>query len=147
MKNESEPTGITRRSFLKRSTVAVIAATNMMMFTGLVNAAGTHPSPAIPLDDSTNMWKCNVKKTRSLIQFPNNTQAQVFICTADSSCDLEITCGKMYVLNDLGNPEVLNGVKTTQDVKWKCDEKTYMSDDNNNEVEMPKTVVCLRSSI
>lgn len=31
--------GISRRSFIKRSTVAAIAATIMMMFTGLVNAA------------------------------------------------------------------------------------------------------------
>ena len=90
MKNESEPTGITRRSFLKRSTVAVIAATNIMMFTGLVNAAGTHPSPVIPLDDSTNMWKCSVKKTKSLIQFPNNTQAQVFLVPVFRECPKDL---------------------------------------------------------
>ena len=44
MKNEVN-NGITRRSFIKRSTVAAIAASNLMMFTGLVNAAEESSSP------------------------------------------------------------------------------------------------------
>ena len=44
MKNEP-CNGITRRSFIKRSTVAAIAASHLMMFTGLVNAVEESPSP------------------------------------------------------------------------------------------------------
>lgn len=81
---------------MKQSTVAAIAASNLMMFTGLVNAEGTHPSPAIPVENEpTTMIKCNVKKTKSEIQYTNNTEDLVYLCTADKSCVNEITRGKM----------------------------------------------------
>lgn len=44
MKNETNH-GITRRSFMKRSTVAVIAASNLAIFSGIVNASDESPSP------------------------------------------------------------------------------------------------------
>lgn len=44
MKNETN-NGITRRSFIKRSTVAAIAASNLAIFSGIVNAYDESPSP------------------------------------------------------------------------------------------------------
>jgi len=40
MKTESSPSGLTRRSFIKRSVVAAVAASSMTIFSGLVEAGG-----------------------------------------------------------------------------------------------------------
>lgn len=146
MKNEQNQ-GVSRRSFIKRSTVAAIAATNMMMFTGLVNAQSILPSPAdllIPLIDKGNMLKCKVRKQKANIAYPNGTNALIFYCIADKSCSDEITCGKMYVLGADGNPKVENGQRVKEEVKWKCDEETTSLDDDYNEIKVPKMAVCLR---
>jgi hypothetical protein len=90
MKNETS--GISRRSFLKRSTVAILAASNMMMFAGLVNAAEESSSFQIPIQN------CLVKMERVQETFPGGVKRVFHKCTIvnDSLCgfaNLKIPCG------------------------------------------------------
>lgn len=116
MKNETS-NGMTRRSFMKRSTVAAIAATNLMMFTGLVNADELSPSPQ---EDAT---KCIPKKTDAIeiLRINNvNVRANVFICEA-TGCDQVVPCGS-YVKFDNNNNIILdeNGKPLLFDVNVQC---------------------------
>jgi hypothetical protein len=75
MKNENI-NGITRRSFIKRSTVAAIAASNLMMFTGLVNAANISPSP-LPEGDE-EMATCEM--ITELVDYNESNNESVYSC-------------------------------------------------------------------
>ncbi|MDQ8191628.1 hypothetical protein, partial [Roseibacillus persicicus] len=48
MNNSDNPRKTSRRSFIKKSVVASVAATNLTMFSGLVNAQSASPSPRDP---------------------------------------------------------------------------------------------------
>ena len=58
MKTEPSPSGLTRRSFIKRSVVAAVAAANLTILTGLVNAQSDAASGnGIPLPEVDPDWE------------------------------------------------------------------------------------------
>lgn len=125
MKNESNNV-ITRRSFIKRSTVAAIAASNLMLFTGLVNAANISPSP-LPEGDG-EMATCEMITERVDYYGCNNQSVyneevyscywqnnMVLPCTAVGQCLVNsiipgeyITVDVDCVINNAENPIICN---------------------------------------
>ena len=92
MKNESS-NGITRRSFIKRSTVAAIAASNLMMFTGLVNAHEESPSPMV------GGGECVIDKIDTVLNYTINNRVvpvEVYICSA-TGCEKQLDCGQHFL--------------------------------------------------
>lgn len=57
MKKSDNPRNTSRRSFIKKSVVASVAASNLTMFSGLVNATGSHGSGSSDSD-------CKLKSSR-----------------------------------------------------------------------------------
>jgi len=64
MKTETSPTpspsGLTRRSFIKRSVVAAVAVSSMTIFSGLVNAESDAASGTLPDADQASLNSCNI---------------------------------------------------------------------------------------
>ncbi len=56
MNDNGSSSNLTRRSFIKRSVVAGVAVSSMTIFSGLVNASVTHPSPSVKCSGSTCAW-------------------------------------------------------------------------------------------
>jgi hypothetical protein len=131
MKNESN-NGITRRSFIKRSTVAAIAASNLMMFTGLVNAVEESPSPMV------GGGECVIDKFATNLFYAINNRVEnvpVYICTA-TGCDKKKPCGQHF-LYDANNiiATYPDGSPVLTDVFVQC-----IPDGN----QTPPTTVCIR---
>lgn len=126
--NNEQNQGISRRSFIKRSTVVAIAATNMMMFTGLVNAIHISPSPET--QSFRNMKACKVHRSEHDYTYPNKSTAKVWGCTALKSCKYIINCGEYYKLDADGNPEKdIDGNRVTVPVQWLCEDSNMEDPD------------------
>lgn len=89
MRNASS-TGITRRSFIKRSTVALVGAANITIFSGLVNAE--------ILGASGESLGCNVRtcvKTSSGKGTCTDSSGHTCTCTLDANSDKGWICDKV----------------------------------------------------
>ena len=87
MKNETKY-GMSRRCFIKRSTIAAIAAMNLMMFTGLVNAADESPSP-----EPDPKTKCNYTETDERFLEGHYFYTKCYFASGSDLCSIETRCG------------------------------------------------------
>lgn len=119
MKNDTN-NGITRRSFMKRSTVAAIAAMNMMMFTGLVNAAEASPST---YKVHVLMGGCNVEVTCEEVEYANATKREVARCKPLDPCNkIQFSCGVIRRVDPFTGEDILvNNEVQFDPVKVNCD--------------------------
>lgn len=102
--------GISRRSFIKRSTVAAIAATNLLMFTGLVNAGEESPSPKkckVMIDVGTTDWSVD-KGIGNVIHKINDCW-----CDDNTLGNGQIQCGVWYEFDKDANPVLVKPVFVT----------------------------------
>jgi len=118
MKTEGAATSndLTRRSFIKRSVVAAVAASSLTIFSGLVNAA----------EDSDY---CEIRREDRLYQWQNGYPSiPVSYCWAtnysNDKYDCQMTCGNYIPRDRNGDPK---------------------RDDNGKLVLKPRTVYCILS--
>jgi hypothetical protein len=137
MKKDNKTNGMPRRSFMKKSVVAAVAASNMTIFSGLVNA-GEGPLDVFKYPDCKY---CDIEKVPVDMTFAVpcveingrcervQNAPQQYECQADQSCSLDLECGETYVYTDEAMGCVVadaNGIPIRVPVKFNCkDRSTY----------------------
>ena len=98
MNDNPTPSGITRRSFIKRSVVAAVAVSNMTIFSGLVRAEFEEYGVSIPPPCGLTLEPYEWTFDDKIIT--------VWKCSATGPvCDKEIFCGRMYEMDPFtGDP-------------------------------------------
>lgn len=110
--------GLTRRSFIKRSVVAAVAASSMTIFSGLVRADSI--LYGVEVGDGVFCFR-HMQPDQWI--FPNHT-LPVWKCSAvGQECDAHIPCGRMYEMDPFtGEPtiELLTGKMIWNDIFLHC---------------------------
>jgi len=104
--NANQPTtGLTRRSFIKRSVVAAVALSTMTIFSGLVRAEGQDYQETCKLTKEPDEWifdKGNIA---------------IYKCSATGPiCDKDMPCGRMFEMDPFTGDPILDPV--THQVTW-----------------------------
>jgi anaerobic selenocysteine-containing dehydrogenase len=110
MNTNPAQTGLTRRSFIKRSVVAAVAVSSMTIFSGLVKA-GDNPV-YIHIRDG-----CELSKEADQWNFPDGVSIMVYKCWSSGAiCNKDIECGVMYEMDPFTGAPILDPI--TQKTIW-----------------------------
>jgi hypothetical protein len=116
MNDNPTPSGITRRSFIKRSVVAAVAVSNMTIFSGLVRAEFEEYGVSIPPPCGLTLEPYEWTFDDKIIT--------VWKCSATGPvCDKEIFCGRMYEMDPFTGDPILDPIENQMiwtDVKLNC---------------------------